>query len=298
MNKISGALRTAINGFCMALADSVPGVSGGTVAFILGFYDDFIGSVHDLVFERGFSDRRRAALAFLLRLAVGWLLGMALATLVLTALFQSHIHAICSLFMGFVAAAIPLVAYEERESLRRRWWGPLFALAGAALVVIIASAGDALQVEVNLQALTVPGALYLLVAGAAAISAMFLPGISGSTILLVLGLYIPVMEGLRRLLALDLAVAPALAVFVLGAVLGAVTVVKGIRTCLRRYRAQTVFAILGMMAGSLYAIALGPTTLEPARAALDLANFNLIAFLAGVGVVALLQALRLHRDRG
>lgn len=45
-------LREGINGFCMALADSVPGVSGGTVAFIMGFYDKFIGSIHDLVFGR------------------------------------------------------------------------------------------------------------------------------------------------------------------------------------------------------------------------------------------------------
>ena len=43
-------IRTLINGFCMALADSVPGVSGGTIALILGFYDNFIGSIHDLIY--------------------------------------------------------------------------------------------------------------------------------------------------------------------------------------------------------------------------------------------------------
>lgn len=45
-------LKEGINGFCMALADSVPGVSGGTVAFIMGFYDNFIGSIHNLVFGK------------------------------------------------------------------------------------------------------------------------------------------------------------------------------------------------------------------------------------------------------
>lgn len=52
-------LREGINGFCMALADSVPGVSGGTVAFIMGFYDRFIGSIHDLVFGRREEKRTR-----------------------------------------------------------------------------------------------------------------------------------------------------------------------------------------------------------------------------------------------
>ena len=52
--------RQILNGFCMALADSVPGVSGGTVAFIMGFYDQFIGSIHDMAF--GSTKEKKAAL--------------------------------------------------------------------------------------------------------------------------------------------------------------------------------------------------------------------------------------------
>ena len=292
------ALRTAINGFCMALADSVPGVSGGTVAFIMGFYDRFIASVHDLVFGWHATTQRRAALGFLGRLALGWIIGMALAALVLTSLFEQHIYAVCSVFMGFVVAALPLIAYEERSVLRGRWWGLLFALAGAVLVVVIASLGDAVAFEVHLAALTPFGAIYLCLAGVVAICAMFLPGISGSTILLILGIYIPVMEGVRQLLALNLAVVPGLLAFAVGAVVGAVTIVKGIRICLERYRAQTIYAVLGMMVGSLYAIALGPTTLDGALPAMDLTSFNLIAFVAGAVLVGVLQAVRVRRVQG
>ena len=46
-------IRTIINGFCMAIADSVPGMSGGTVALIMGFYNDFVGGTHDVFYERG-----------------------------------------------------------------------------------------------------------------------------------------------------------------------------------------------------------------------------------------------------
>ena len=60
----------SVRGFCMALADSVPGVSGGTVAFLLGFYDRFIGSLDDLF--HGARAARFAAVRFLLKLGAGW----------------------------------------------------------------------------------------------------------------------------------------------------------------------------------------------------------------------------------
>ena len=62
-----------IRGFCMALADSVPGVSGGTVAFLLGFYDRFISSLDDLI--TGNKQKKIEALKFLLRIGIGWVVG-------------------------------------------------------------------------------------------------------------------------------------------------------------------------------------------------------------------------------
>ena len=104
-------LKEGINGFCMALADSVPGVSGGTVAFIMGFYDRFIGSIHDLAF--GKMREKKSALRYLVKLGMGWVIGMAMAVVVLSALFESHIYAVSSLFIGFIAGAIPLIIKEE-----------------------------------------------------------------------------------------------------------------------------------------------------------------------------------------
>ena len=70
------------HGFCMALADSVPGVSGGTVAFIMGFYDQFIGSVHDLAF--GKMEDKKKAITYLIKLGIGWIIGMGLAVVILS----------------------------------------------------------------------------------------------------------------------------------------------------------------------------------------------------------------------
>ena len=88
-------IKEAIGGFCMALADSVPGVSGGTVAFIMGFYDQFIGSVHDLAF--GKMEDKKKAIAYLIKLGIGWIIGMGLAVVILSALFESHIYVVSSL---------------------------------------------------------------------------------------------------------------------------------------------------------------------------------------------------------
>lgn len=119
-------LKEGVNGFCMALADSVPGVSGGTVAFIMGFYDRFIGSIHDLAF--GKMSEKKKALRYLIKLAAGWILGMGLAVVALSALFESHIYVVSSLFIGFIAGSIPLIVQEEKESVRQLGKGILFSV--------------------------------------------------------------------------------------------------------------------------------------------------------------------------
>ena len=124
-----------IRGFCMALADSVPGVSGGTVAFLLGFYDRFISSIDDLI--TGNVQKKKEAFFFLLKLGIGWICGFVLAVLVLTSVFESHIYAISSLFIGFIIFAIPLVMKEEKETLAAKKQYLPFILLGVAVVSAI-----------------------------------------------------------------------------------------------------------------------------------------------------------------
>ena len=103
----------------MALADSVPGVSGGTIAFLLGFYDKFIDSIDDLL--TGTKEKRKEAFFFLLKLGIGWVSGFVIAVLILTSVFESHIYYISSLFIGFIIFAIPIVVKEEKECLGGRF---------------------------------------------------------------------------------------------------------------------------------------------------------------------------------
>ena len=122
-----------IRGFCMALADSVPGVSGGTVAFLLGFYDQFIDSIDDLI--TGNMEKKKTAFFFLIKLGIGWVTGMILAILILANVFESHIYAISSLFIGFIIFAIPIVVREELDTLKGKYAYCPFVLVGAASCV-------------------------------------------------------------------------------------------------------------------------------------------------------------------
>lgn len=284
-------LKEGVHGFCMALADSVPGVSGGTIAFIMGFYDNFIGGIHDLVFGR--MEQKKGAAAYLAKLGVGWVIGMGMAVMVLTSLFESHIYMVSSLFFGFVLGAIPLVVKEELECLRKAQRSFVFYLIGLVIVATVTwMNGRTGGASMDLGQFSGPVAVRLFMIGMIAISAMFLPGISGSTLLLIFGAYIPVITAIKGVLSFDFSYIPSLFIFGCGILAGAVTVVKAIRFCLEKYRPQTVYMILGMMTGSLYAIDMGPTTLEIPGKPLDIGNFHFIAAVAGILMVLGLQKIK------
>lgn len=277
-----------IRGFCMALADSVPGVSGGTIAFLLGFYDKFISSLDNLI--SGTKEERKEAIIFLIKIGIGWAVGFILAMLVLASIFESHIYFISSMFLGFVLFSIPLVIMEEREVVKGKYKNIIFTILGAALVILISVFNPA--ADVNVSSLTFGSAIYIFITGAIAITAMVLPGISGSTLLLIFGLYLPIVSAVKEFLHLNFAYFPALFVFGLGIIVGIIAVIKLIRMCLKKYRSQTIYAIIGLMLGSLYSIVQGPTTLDVPQAAMSFQTFHIVAFVIGGLVIFGLQKLR------
>ena len=279
-------LINGFRGFCMALADSVPGVSGGTIAFILGFYDKFINSLDDLAF--GDIEKKKKAFFFLIKLAIGWVIGMILAVLVLTNLFESHIYQVSSVFIGFILFSIPLIVKEEKESLKGKYYNIIFMIIGILIVALITYfnpiSGESNVVDIS--NLNFGLALYIFVAAMIAISAMVLPGISGSTLLLIFGLYIPIISAIKEFLHLNFSYLPALIVFGFGVIFGIILVIRLIKIALKKYRSQSIYCILGLMIGSIYAIIMGPTTLDATTAPLSFSTFSILAFLLG-GVIIL-----------
>lgn len=273
-------IKNLIQGFSMALADSVPGVSGGTVAFVLGFYDKFINSLNTLISRK---KDKKSSISFLIKLGIGWVIGMAIASLILSNLFETHIYQVSSLFIGFIIFAIPLIIKEEKQNIEGKYKNLIFTIIGIIIVSAITyfNPQTGSETSIDITNLNFGLAIYVFVAGMIAISAMILPGISGSTLLLIFGLYVPIITGIKETLHLNLAYIPVLFVFGLGILTGIALVIKLVKKALEKYRAQTIYLILGLMVGSIYAIIMGATTLEAPKAPLSFSTFNIIYFIVG-----------------
>ncbi len=247
----------------MALADSVPGVSGGTIAFILGFYDQFVNSLNSLI--SGYKKGRVNALKFLSKIGLGWIVGFILSVLFITSIFEKNIYNISSLFLGFIVGAMT-------------YFNP--------------ATGMETSFSIKSSDLSIPLMIYIFVSGMIAISAMVLPGISGSTILLIFGLYAPILNAIKEVLKFNFEYILALSIFAGGVVLGVLLTVRAVRYLLKTYRSQTIYCIIGLMIGSIYAVMMGPTSLEVPKAPMELSTFSIAFFGVGAVLVPGLEVLK------
>lgn len=286
-----GIIWTAIQGFCMAMADAVPGVSGGTIAFVMGFYDRFIESLDNII--SGSREQKKSALIFLLKLGAGWVVGFICTVLALGRIFDSHIYELCSLFLGLSLFAVPIIVRDEWETIKGKYVHILFAFLGVAVVVVITYLNQSLsRGSMEISALSLVKGIYVFIVAAIAISAMVLPGISGSTMLLIFGLYVPIMSAIRGFLHMEFKYIPILVIFGLGILTGIFTSVKLLRTGLEKFRPQMVFLILGLVIGSMYAIVTGPSTLEAPQPVMTFATFKAGYFMLGGAILIGLQLLK------
>lgn len=243
MNPIE-LLRNAARGFAMGAADIVPGVSGGTIALILGIYERLIASIRTGARSLGRLLRGDVS-GFVDQLkAVEWtlvgplLVGIAAAFLVLSSvidrLLRDEPQAMAGLFFGLVAASI-FVAWkllDRRDATRM-----------AVLVVVAVIAFFVLGFRSGV--VESPAPIAYLLSGAVAICAMILPGISGSFLLLMLGMYTAFIGAVHER---DL---PPLLLFVIGAVCGLAAFSTLLSWLLEHHRDTLLAALIGLMAGSL-----------------------------------------------
>ena len=283
-----------IRGFCMALADSIPGVSGGTIAFILGFYDEFVNSLHHLI--SGSKIEKIKALRFLSKIAIGWVTGFILSVIFITSIFEKNIYEISSLFLGFIIASIPLIIKSEKKTLSERK-NIVFLLMGIVLVFAmtyfnpISNGGSSFSIKSENIGLIF--GVYIFLSGMIAISAMVLPGISGSTILLIFGLYNPILNAIKGVLKLNFEYLPGIIIFGSGILIGVFVTVRSVRSLLRKFRSKTIYCIIGLMIGSIYAVIMGPLSLEVPQPPINISSFNILFFVIGCILVPSLEILKL-----
>ena len=231
----------ALKGCAMGMADVVPGVSGGTIAFISGIYEELLDSIRSV---------NATALKLLLKLRLGefWrhingsfllpvLLGIAIAIFslarLMTYLLTYHPIAIWSFFFGLIIASALLVA---RQIGRWDW---------RSLLAFVAGAAAAWWITVATPAETPNDWWFVMLSGAIAICAMILPGISGAFILLLLGKYQFIMQAVG-----DLNI-PVIVIFVVGAVAGIISFSHLLSWLLKHWHDVTVAVLMGFMVGSL-----------------------------------------------
>lgn len=286
-----------IRGFCMALADSVPGVSGGTIAFILGFYDQFINALNAMV--SGKKQEKIKALKFLVKLGIGWIVGFILSVLFLATIFENEIYKISSLFIGFIVFAIPIIIIEEKSSIINKYKNMIFMFIGILIVFLLTYFNPISNggVSVSIDKLSIGLVVYIFIAAMIAISAMVLPGISGSTLLLIFGLYAPIINSIKEVLTFNFEYLPILIIFGLGVITGIFVTIRGVKYLLENYRSQTIYMILGLMIGSLYAVFMGPKSLEIPKEPMNFSSFSFVFFIIGGVLIIALQQLKLYFDK-
>ena len=230
-----------LKGMAMGAADVVPGVSGGTIAFIAGIYDELINSIKSI-------NMHSLKLLFTGKIAAfwkavngnflfAWLLGIAISVFslakLITYLLLNEPVLVWSFFFGLVLASTWFVTKDIKG-----WnWKTVAGFVGGAVIAYYITVATPAETSTNL--------MFIFLCGAIAICAMILPGISGSFILVLLGKYFYVMEAVKTL---DLVV---LGVFAFGAALGITSFSRVLSYALKNFRNITLSVLSGFMLGSL-----------------------------------------------
>lgn len=241
MEKKRNYLLLILRGCAMGAADVVPGVSGGTIAFITGIYEELINSIKSI-------DLQALKLIFSLRLGDFWkkingnflvsvVLGIAISIFslakLMTWLLEHHPIYIWSFFFGLIIASSVLVAKEIKQ------WN-IFTI-----IALLAGAAAAYTITVMSPAETPNTWWFIILSGAIAICAMILPGISGAFILLLMGKYSYILGAVS---SLNIGV---LLLFVVGAIAGIISFSHLLSWLLKNYHTLTVSLLTGFMIGSL-----------------------------------------------
>lgn len=256
-------------GLIMGASDVIPGVSGGTIAVLLGIYDRLIAAINGI-----FSRDWKKHLAFLIPLGIGVGLAILMLSKLIEWLFEHYPGPTKFFFLGLIVGIIPYLfkQAEARENFHTQHY--IVLIIGGILVasmMFLHNSENVIIEEVNLSTYVL-----LFFSGFIASAAMILPGISGSFILLVIGVYATVISAISNL-QLDI-----IAVVGVGVFLGIITMSKIINYFLQNYRNMTFSLIIGMVLGSIFVIFPGWPESN------DLWLISVVAFAIGIFVAYIL----------
>ncbi|COW50131.1 integral membrane protein [Staphylococcus aureus] len=238
-----------LKGFAMGTSDLVPGVSGGTIALLLGIYNQFIASISGI-----FSRRFWPSFTFLIPIIIGMLLATGSLSNLFNYLLSQHHIPTMFFFGGLIIGIVPylLKISNYKTSFTTKHY--MMVIAGIAILIVITlmnngdkHAGETLTLSTSL-------IIKYFIAGMCASSAMLLPGISGSFMLLVFGVYGTVMLAISEVVKLNFAGLPILLAVGFGVLAGFIISSKIIQYFLTHHKLMTFALIIGFVVGSLFAV--------------------------------------------
>ena len=234
----------------MGISDLIPGVSGGTIALLLGIYDDFIASVSGV-----FSKHFKKSILFLLPIIIGMALAIGILSSVINYLSATHLIPTMFFFFGLILGIIPFLLRisHYKQTYKIQHW-IIMGVAIIALALMAYFKGETSHAAPSHIDLSLPMLIKYFIAGVCASSAMLLPGISGSFILLLFGVYSTVTYSISEIVRFNFEALPVILMVGMGIVVGFLIASKVITYLLKHYTYLTYAAILGLVIGSLFSV--------------------------------------------
>ncbi|HDJ2834702.1 TPA: DUF368 domain-containing protein [Staphylococcus aureus] len=238
-----------LKGFAMGTSDLVPGVSGGTIALLLGIYNQFIASISGI-----FSRRFWPSFTFLIPIIIGMLLAMGSLSNLFNYLLSQHHIPTMFFFGGLIIGILPylLKISNYKTSFTTKHY--MMVIAGIAILIVITLMNNGDKHPGETLTLSTGLIIKYFIAGMCASSAMLLPGISGSFMLLVFGVYGTVMLAISEVVKLNFIGLPILLAVGFGVLAGFIISSKIIQYFLTHHKLMTFALIIGFVVGSLFAV--------------------------------------------
>lgn len=240
--------KNIIRGFLMGISDLIPGVSGGTIAFILGIYNQLLESISGF-----FSREWKKHLLFLFPLGIGVVLALLLLSRLIEYLLEHHYEATQFFFVGLIVGVLPFIMKQAKKVGTFKPSDFFVAFISIVLVASMAFLKPENTIE-PITSLTTLNVVLLFFSGWLASMAMLLPGISGSMVLLIIGMY---PTAINALSTLNL---PIIIIIGTGVILGFILSSKGITYLLLHYTKKTYVTIIGLIIGSIFVVFPGLVT--------------------------------------
>ena len=269
-------------GFFMGMANIVPGVSGGTMALIVGIYEDFINAISH--FFKNFKKN----ILFLVPVFVGMGLSILVLSKAIDYSYQKYPLVVTLFFMGLVIGGIPLIFNNIKKcSDKDKNINPFLTFFTFFFVLFFAMAPVLFNLDnnVDFSNLTINGYIILFFVGIIASATMVIPGISGSLVLMLLGYYYPVISTIKDItnfdnLGTNVAILGTLG---LGIVVGIVLISKAIEYLFNHHQKSTYYAVLGFIVASVVAI--------PVSTIINVSNFNFNVLELIIGIIMLILGI-------